>query len=222
MALWVQGKGKTKKKKQKKNKKKMKNKTRKMRQSRKKEEKDQTPSVRLRPISTSANSIQVSWPKSNWPEVEWAEVEDLHHSPPPSLTRSSLQHFFWSFGEGSWWGGLRRGLPLETLLTLPSSFPVLMKTMHWVSPKLSDLQMNETSNCPFDRLECCAHSSLSLSLSLFRLLHMFPSSQWWSQNLQCFPRNRRNASAIGSRTSLISSNPAGRFQKSLRILPLLR
>ena len=28
------------------------------------------------------------------------------------------------------------------------------------------------------------------------------------QNLQCFPRNRRNASAIGCRTSLIVWNPA--------------
>ena len=95
-----------------------------------------------------------------------------------------------------------------------SDFPVQMKTMHRVSPKLSDLQMTETSNFLFDRLECVVHIPLSPAWPLLRFPRSFLGIQWWSQNffvtlhlrdqsLQCFPRDRRNASAIGSRTSVI-------------------
>ena len=42
------------------------------------------------------------------------------------------------------------------------------------------------------------------------------------QNLQCFSRNRRNASAIGSKPSLIFKIPVCRLSQSLQLPPLLR
>ena len=61
--------------KKKKKKRKRERKKRKRERKRRKQEKadqeatEQTPSVPLRPISTSANSISASWPKSNWPKL---------------------------------------------------------------------------------------------------------------------------------------------------------
>ena len=88
-----------------------------------------------------------------------------------------------------------------------SGFPGETKTMHWVLPKLSDLQMNETSNFLFDRLECIMHLPLSPARPLHRVFpklsgHTVVKSAFFvtlhlrDQNLQCFPRNRRNASAM--------------------------
>ena len=50
-----------------------------------------------------------------------------------------------------------------------------MKTMHRVTPKLSDLQMNETSNFPFDRLECIVPPT---SLSYMTIASGFPEAFW--------------------------------------------
>ena len=81
--------------------------------------------------------------------------------------------------------GVRGGLPLETPSPPPFWFLLQMKTMHHVSPKLSEIQMNETSNCPFHRARVLC-TLLSVFFDFYTCFPSFPSSQWWSQNLQCF------------------------------------
>ena len=82
-----------------------------------------------------------------------------------------------------------------------SSFHVQMKTMRWVSPKLSDLQMNETSNFPFDRLECVVH----LPLSPARPLHRVSPEAFWTYtgevSIFCNSPSSRSESAMLSTES---------------------
>ena len=72
--------------------------------------------------------------------------------------------------------------------------------------------MNETLNIPFDWLEQIVHLTLSPARPLHQIspklsVHTMVRSASFvtlhlrNQNLQCFLRNRRNACAIGSRTS---------------------
>ena len=84
--------------------------------------------------------------------------------------------------------------------------------MHRVSPELSDLQMSETSNFPFDRLPLSPARPMhrvSPKLSVHTVVKSasFVTLHLGDQNLQCFLRNRRSACAVGSRTSLIFQNP---------------
>ena len=107
-----------------------------------------------------------------------------------------------------------------------------MITMHWVSPKLSDLQMNETSNFPF-RLESIVHPPLSFAQPLHRVSPRlsgntvgksasFVTLHLRDQNLHCFLRNRRSASVIGSRTSLNFLNQCLPDSQILEFPSLLR
>ena len=71
------------------------------------------------------------------------------------------------------------------------------------------VQMNETSNYPFDWLDQIVHLPISLSLTrpLHRVCPKFSGHTVVKSAFFCnspsSPRNRRSASAIGSRTSLI-------------------